>query len=90
MISVLIMDDKQDKIKMIVEVLIKKCLLSEECIDKAESLNEGRALLAKKQYDLLLLDLLMPVNKDEDIRAVESANFINELSIYKRLKNRFK
>ena len=86
MISVLIMDDKQDKIKMIVEVLIKKCLLSEECIDKAESLNEGRALLAKKQYDLLLLDLLMPVNKDEDIRADESANFINELSIFKRFK----
>lgn len=86
MIKILIMDDSGEKISRIRSVLTKKCLVDNKDIDEARSLNSGRVKLAANFYDLLLLDLILPVGDNEDIEPGKSENFINELYTFGRLK----
>ena len=80
------MDDSEEKISRIRSVLTKKCLVDNKDIDEAHSLNSGRKKLSTNFYDLLLLDLILPVGDNEDIEPGKSENFINELHTFGRLK----
>ena len=54
------------------------CLLPSDNIDTAITINEGRKLLTKYDYDLLLLDLVMPLNDD----SIEYLKVLNLLMKY--------
>lgn len=86
MIKILIMDDNTDKINRIISVLTGMCMVSANNIDIARSLNSGRKKLSENFYDLLLLDLVLPVDDDEPIEPGKSENFIDELSRIGRFK----
>ena len=77
MIKILIMDDNADKINRIISVLTGMCMVSANNIDIARSLNSGRKKLSENFYDLLLLDLVLPVDDDEPIEPGKSENFID-------------
>ena len=80
------MDDTPDKTAKIKSVLMERCLLKEEEIDWAGSINSGRKKLASTVYDLLILDLVMPINDGDEVEAKgNSENFIDELSRVGRL-----
>lgn len=86
MIKVLVMDDTPEKLEKIKSVLKERCLLKEENITTAESINGGRRLLSENIYDLLILDLVMPVADGEEVREEgQSETFINEMSRIGRL-----
>ena len=55
-------------------------------IEVARSLNSGRRKLAEKFYDLLILDLVLPVNDDDEVEPMKSEGFIDELHRIGRLK----
>ena len=86
MINILIMDDGTEKVSRIKSVLTGMCMVPIENIDVARSLNSGRRKLAEKFYDLLILDLVLPVNDDEEIEPNKSEGFIDELYRIGRLK----
>lgn len=80
------MDDTPEKTAKIESVLKERCLLKDEEIDWTGSINSGRRKLASMVYDLLILDLVMPINDGEDVGAEgNSENFIDELSRVGRL-----
>lgn len=79
MIKILIMDDSRPKTEAIKRYLTDDCLLPSDNIDTAITINEGRKLLTKYDYDLLLLDLVMPLNDDSEPDADESPKFIDEI-----------
>ncbi len=86
MMRVLIMDDTPEKTEKIKSVLTGKCLLSESEITIAKSINSGRRLLSGNRYDLLILDLVMPVNDGEEVGAEgQSEGFVDEMSRVGRL-----
>ena len=74
MIRVLIMDDTPEKTEKIKSVLKERCLVNEEGIDWAGSINSGRRKLAANVYDLLILDLVMPIN---DVRATARTSLMS-------------
>lgn len=80
------MDDEDEKIKKIRSVLENRCLVNSANIEEARSLNDGRRLLAQNFYDILVLDLVIPVDANEELRPQESESFINELTTFGRLK----
>ena len=61
------MDDNTDKTNRVKSVLTGMCMVNADNIEIARSLNSGRHKLSKNLYDLLLLDLVLPVNDDEPI-----------------------
>ncbi|MBQ2853274.1 MAG: hypothetical protein IJE76_07790 [Bacteroidales bacterium] len=86
MINILIMDDGTEKVSRIKSVLTGMCMVPAENIDIARSLNSGRRKLSEKFYDLLILDLVLPVNDNEEIEPNKSEGFIDELYRIGRLK----
>lgn len=86
MIKILIMDDSEEKISRIKKVLIEKCLVDSSDIEEAHSVNAGRLKLSSKFYDLLLLDLVLPVADGEEIEPGKSESFIEEMYRFSRLK----
>ena len=80
------MDDSDEKISRIRSVLTNKCLVEDSNIDEARSLNSGRKKLSENYYDLLILDLVLPINDGEEITPGKSEAFINELYTFGRLK----
>ena len=86
MIKVLVMDDTPEKLEKIKSVLKERCLLKEDDVTTAVSINGGRRLLSENIYDLLILDLVMPVADGEEVREEgQSETFINEMSRIGRL-----
>ena len=86
MIKVLVMDDTPEKLEKIKSVLKERCLLKEDDITTAVSINGGRRLLSENIYDLLILDLVIPVADGEEVREEgQSETFINEMSRIGRL-----
>lgn len=87
MIKVLLMDDTPEKIEKIKKVLTTNCLLSDDNITVAKSINSGRTELAKNQYDILILDLVMPLDDDQPIEeGGQSEKFVDEMKRIGRLK----
>jgi nucleoside phosphorylase len=79
MIKILILDDTENKISRIKSVITNNCSIPNENIDVAMSVNSGRKLLCNNDYDLLLLDLVLPLNDGEDPDKEEGPKFIDEI-----------
>lgn len=79
MIYILIMDDSSPKTETIRNFLIESCAIPEKNIDIAKSINSGRQKLSTIDYDLLLLDLVMPAIDNGEKDQKESPKFIDEI-----------
>ena len=79
MINILILDDSPEKIIITKKFLNEECNLTEDFIDEALTINDGRKKLYEKRYDLLLLDLVLPRDIDSDATAEESIRFLEEI-----------
>lgn len=79
MIKILIVDDSETKVTSIISVIVENCSIPKENIDVAGSINSGRKLLCNNDYDLLLLDLVLPLNDDEEPDHEEGPKFIDEI-----------
>ena len=66
MIDILIMDDSDIKVGELRQVAAAILSKGEIHIDVATNINEGRSLMHEKQYDLLILDMVMPYHEDEE------------------------
>ena len=85
MIKILVLDDTETKISRIKTVIINNCDIPNENIDVAMSINTGRKLLCNNDYDLLLLDLVLPLNDGEEPDKEEGPKFIDEIYTNERI-----
>ena len=79
MVNILIMDDRSEKTESIKKILLVDCGINERSIDCAKNISEGRVFLSEKYYDLLILDLVMPLYEDDEANHDEAPNFIDEI-----------
>lgn len=79
MIKILIIDDTDTKISRIKSVIVDNCAIPENNITISKSINSGRQFLCENEYDLLLLDLVLPLNDNEEPDEEESPKFIDEI-----------
>lgn len=79
MIKVLILDDSPEKIGIIKKFLKEECNIDEQFVDERQTIKEGRKVLYEKDYDLLLLDLVMPRDSESEPSADESIKFLDEI-----------
>ncbi len=79
MIKVLILDDSHEKISIIKKFLLEECNINEQFVDERNTIKDGRKILYENDYDLLLLDLVMPRDSQSDPTAEESIKFLDEI-----------
>ena len=79
MIKILILDDSLEKISLTKKFLQEECKVDSTFIDERYNIKEGRKVLYEKDYDLLLLDLVMPRDAESEAIAEETIKFLNEI-----------
>lgn len=79
MINILIIEDNPEKHRAVLGFLEKECNVSESDIDCADNVNLGRDFLTKNSYDLLLLDLVLPINEGDSPSAESGTRFLDEI-----------
>ena len=70
MITILILDDIQDKRESLKAVIQPLFTSGEISIDEADCLVDGREKLQAKTYDLLILDMVLPEHKDDQNQEI--------------------
>lgn len=79
MIKILILDDSDRKINYIKKILLEGCGLQEENITIAKSVAAGRFEVSRDYFDLVLLDLVLPILQDEEPTDNGGLSFIREI-----------
>ncbi|ASU34947.1 phosphorylase family protein [Mucilaginibacter xinganensis] len=79
MIKILIVDDTTEKANILVDFLVEECHISKSAIAHKINVKEARKALYNTSYDLLILDLVLPVDSESEPLAEESIKFLNEI-----------
>jgi nucleoside phosphorylase/CheY-like chemotaxis protein len=79
MIKILILDDSPEKIAITRKFLVEECKVNPDLIDVRSNVKDGRKILYENDYDLLLLDLVLPRDSETEATADESIKFLDEV-----------
>lgn len=79
MIRILILDDSERKIHSIKKILIEGCGLQEDNITIANSVAAGRTEVSREYFDLVLLDLVLPILQGDEPIDNGGLSFIREI-----------
>lgn len=81
MIQILIVDDNPTKQEKIKNTLLDSHDISESEISVSDCIKEARKHLYSNECDLMILDLVLPIEKNSECDAKNSISFLNEISI---------
>jgi CheY-like chemotaxis protein len=81
MIQILIVDDNPSKQNKIKETILDNHFINESDISIAYCVKEARKVLYSNNFDLMILDLVLPIEKNGECEATNGANFLNEIQI---------
>ena len=79
MIKILIIDDSPEKTQIIKKFLIEECKINEEYIKNQSNIKDGKKNLYDEDFELLLLDLVLPRDSDSEPNAEDSIKFLQEI-----------
>ena len=81
MISIIIVDDDPNKVKEIKKTLLEiKGILSEN-IDVATNFIQAKKMVGEKKYDLMLLDIYLPIRDGEEVVKHGGISLLKDISI---------
>ena len=79
MINILIMDDKQDKIDSLCRVIRTHIPEVDLEIQQAQTIVHGTELMQQQQFDLLILDMVMPIRENEDESHTAGTDYLTSI-----------
>ena len=81
MINILIVEDTKDKLDRIVKLIENEIDIPFGNLSTAQDIKEAKILLRKNKYDLMILDLVLPLDQDDNLATPEKGiNFLNEIN----------
>lgn len=86
MIKILVVDDLDVKRHRIIQAILDNHDISQHHIIQAKSTKEARKILYKEYFDLMILDLVLPVEEGTESLAKNGANLLHEISINPSVK----
>jgi nucleoside phosphorylase/CheY-like chemotaxis protein len=84
--NILIVDDQRDKLKKLLPVLEQSCGLSGSSLHVAYDAMQARQVLGEQYFDLLILDLLLPLRAADEPELKHSTDLLREISFGGTLK----
>jgi nucleoside phosphorylase/CheY-like chemotaxis protein len=78
-VKIIIVDDDQDKIREISGALIKDAGVSYEDLTFARDLREAKTALRNNSYDLMVLDMALPLTSDREPNHLAGLDLLEEL-----------
>ncbi len=84
--NILIVDDSREKIADIIRALTSKCEVNRSNISTAGSVIEAKRELRDNDFDLLILDVLIPVRVEDEPSAEASLSLLNDIDAGHRIR----
>lgn len=81
MIKILVVDDLQSKREKIVKTILDDHHILEKNIIQAKCVNEAKKILYQEYFDLMILDLVLPVEEGGESNAKNATGFLNNIEI---------
>lgn len=81
MIKILVVDDLQSKREKIVNTILDNHDILPKNIIEAKCVKEAKKFLYKEYFDLMILDLVLPIEESSECNAKNAIGFINEIGI---------
>jgi len=78
-VRILAVDDDSQKLRKLIEIFEESGITREE-VDTARSADGARVLLRQRQYDLMVLDLLLPYRDEDEGQVQTSIDLLDEVS----------
>lgn len=86
MIKILLVDDNPSKQGSIKKTILDTHDIPDSDIEIAYCTKEARKLLYNSYFDLMILDLVLPIEKNGECNAKNGVNFLNEITINPSIK----
>lgn len=81
MIKVLVVDDLQSKRERIVKAILDNHDILEKNITQAKCVNEAKKILYREYFDLMILDLVLPIEEGGESSAKNATGFLSNIEI---------
>lgn len=85
MIRILIVEDNKYKCETIVKLLKDDLMLEEKNFDIANDIKSAKKLLINNYYDLLILDLVLPLESDDEATPEKGIGFLKDINTISRI-----
>ncbi len=79
MINILIVEDTRDKLEKVIKLINDEVDIPTENVLFASSTKEAKRILRKTSVDLMILDLVLPVDVDDTATPENGINFLDEI-----------
>ncbi len=79
MIQILIVEDSEHKRKNICQIILNNSNIKESDLQIAENVKEAKKYLYENYYDLLILDLVLPLENGSDASAQNGIRFLEDI-----------
>lgn len=86
MIDILIVEDNQHKRDNIKKTVLSSLNISEDELDIVDCIKDAKVLLYTKSFDLMILDLVLPIESGDDADAKNGAQFLEEINSHPIMK----
>jgi len=81
MIKILVVDDLQSKREKIVKTILDNHDMLEKNIVEAKCVKDAKKYLYKEYFDLMILDLVLPIEEAGECNAKNAVGFLNDIGI---------
>ena len=81
MIRILIVDDLQSKREKIFNTILDNHDILEKDIVQAKCVKEAKKVLYQEYFDLMILDLVLPIEETGESNAKNATGFLNDIEI---------
>lgn len=78
--KVLVAEDNKQKIQRLIDLLTTECGLLRENVDTATTISDARSRLRVEQYDLFILDIVLPLRAEDEPTKKGASDLLEELS----------
>lgn len=79
MINILIVEDTVDKLNKIVKLINEEVDIPSENVLTAKNIKDAKLILRKTSVDLMILDLVLPLDSDDSATPENGINFLDEI-----------
>lgn len=80
MINIMIVEDSEYKLTTIQKLLVEDLMIDAEYISVAKDIKSAKMLLTKRVYDLLILDLVLPLEYGDEPSPEKGVGFLKDIN----------
>lgn len=86
MLNIIVVEDNAAKRDKIIKLITSSIDIPETSIDSASDIKCAKRLIYKKAYDFMILDLVLPIDEDDEPNPTNGINFLKDIHSNPQIK----